>query len=83
MQEAGLPEYAIKFWYGFFVPAGAPPDIVRKMSDATQVAMQQPAVKAALARERTEVSISSSPADFANSWWRMKNSGCIWSKTLV
>lgn len=66
MQEAGLPEYAIEFWYGFFLPAGTPPEIVRKLFDATQLAMQQPAVKAALAREGTEVSVSSSPADFAN-----------------
>jgi tripartite-type tricarboxylate transporter receptor subunit TctC len=66
MEEAGLPEYAIEFWYGFFVPAGTPPDIVRKLFEATQVAMQQPAVKSALAREGTEVSVSSSPADFAD-----------------
>ena len=65
MAESGLPQYAIEFWYGFFLPAGAAPEIVRKLFDATQVAMQQPAVKAALAREGTEVSVSSSPADFS------------------
>lgn len=65
MREAGLPEYAIEFWYGFFVPAGTSPAIVRKLFDATQVAMQQPNVKAALAREGTEVSVSTSPAQFA------------------
>jgi tripartite-type tricarboxylate transporter receptor subunit TctC len=64
MQESGLPEFGIEFWYGFFVPVGTPPEIVRKLYDATQVAMQQPGVKAALAREGTEVSVSSSPADF-------------------
>ncbi|HCY17140.1 MAG: receptor [Curvibacter sp. GWA2_64_110] len=66
MREAGLPEYAIEFWYGFFVPAGTPPAVVRKLFNATQVAMQQPAVKAALAREGTEVSVSASPAQFAD-----------------
>lgn len=65
MWEAGLPEYAIEFWYGFFVPAGTPPAIVRKLFDATQMGMQQPSVKAALAREGTEVSVSTSPAHFA------------------
>ncbi len=65
MREAGLPEYAIEFWYGFFVPAGTPPAVVRKLFSATQVAMQQPSVKAALAREGTEVSVSASPAQFA------------------
>jgi tripartite-type tricarboxylate transporter receptor subunit TctC len=65
MTEAGLPEYSIAFWYGFFVPAGTPSDIVGKIFDATQVAAQNPAVKAALAREGTEVSVSKSPEDFA------------------
>jgi len=65
MREAGLPDYAMDFWYGFFVPAGTPPAIVQKLYDATQQAMQQPSVKAALAREGTDVSLSKSPADFA------------------
>lgn len=65
MKEAGLPDYLIDFWYGFFVPAGTPPAIVQKLFDATQTAMQVPTVKAALAREGTDVSVSRSPADFA------------------
>jgi tripartite-type tricarboxylate transporter receptor subunit TctC len=64
MLEAGLPEYAIEFWYGFFVPAGTPPNVVKILFDATTVALQQPTVKAALAREGTEVSLSSSPEQF-------------------
>ena len=58
MSEAGLPEYNLEFWYGMFVPAGTPPPIVQKIYDATVAAMQQPAVKAVLAREGTEVSLS-------------------------
>lgn len=65
MVEAGLPDYAIEFWYGLFVPAGTPPAIVKKLFDAAQAAMQQPSVKAALAREGTEVSVSASPEQFA------------------
>lgn len=65
MVEAGLPDYNIAFWYGFFVPAGTPSDIVGKIFDAAQIAAQQPAVKAALAREGTEVSVSKSPEEFA------------------
>jgi tripartite-type tricarboxylate transporter receptor subunit TctC len=66
MREAGLPAYNIEFWYGMFVPAGTPPAIVRKVHEATVAAMQQPSVKAALAREGTEVSVSASPSDFAS-----------------
>jgi tripartite-type tricarboxylate transporter receptor subunit TctC len=65
MREAGLPEYDLAFWYGLFVPAGTPPAVVKKLYEATASAMQQPAVKAALAREGTEVSLSASPEQFA------------------
>jgi tripartite-type tricarboxylate transporter receptor subunit TctC len=65
MAEAGLPGYSIEFWYGFFVPAGTPQTIVSKLFDAATLALQQPQVKAALAREGTEVSLSASPEQFA------------------
>jgi len=64
MKEAGLPQYHLEFWYGMFVPVGTPPAIVRKIYDATVAAMQQPSVKAALAREGTEVSLSAGPEQF-------------------
>ena len=60
-----MPDYSLSFWYGFFVPAGTPPDIVRKLFDATIAAAQRPEVKAALAREGTEVALSASPQEFA------------------
>jgi tripartite-type tricarboxylate transporter receptor subunit TctC len=63
--EAGLPEYAISFWYGFFVPAGTPPEIVKKLFEATVAAAQKPEVQAILAREGTEVALSKSPQEFA------------------
>ncbi len=65
MEEAGLPDYEMSFWYGFFVPAGTKPEIVKKLFDATIAALQQPEVKQALARVGTETATSRSPADFA------------------
>ncbi len=65
MEEAGLPDYEISFWYGFFVPAATKPEIIKKLYDATITALQQAQVKQAFAREGTEVATSSSPADFA------------------
>ena len=65
MREAGLPEYNLEFWYGMFVPAGTPPQIVKKIYDATVTAMQQASIKSALAREGTEVSLSASPEKFS------------------
>jgi tripartite-type tricarboxylate transporter receptor subunit TctC len=77
MSEAGLPGYQIGFWYGLFAPAGTPPEIVRKLFDATVVAMQRPEMKTALAREGTDVSISDSPAGFVAF---LKEESKFWAK---
>lgn len=79
MKEAGLPDYNLEFWYGMFVPAGTPPAIVQKIYNATVAAMQQPSVKASLARDGTEVSISSSPEQF-NSF--LAEDGKFWVKLV-
>jgi tripartite-type tricarboxylate transporter receptor subunit TctC len=65
MAEAGLPDYAMAFWYGLFVPTGTPAEIVKKLYAATVEAAQKPEFKAALAREGTEVALSASPEEFA------------------
>ena len=65
MAEAGLPGYEISFWYGFFFPAGTPREIVKKMFDATAVAIASPAIGKALEKEGTEATGSKSPEDFA------------------
>ena len=56
--EAGLAGFSLSFWYGFFVPVGTPPELVKKIFDAAQQVMQRSEVKAALAREGTEVALS-------------------------
>jgi len=66
MVEAGLPEYEISFWYGFFMPAGTPKEAVSKLFEATLAAASSPSVGAALARDGTETAASKSPEDFAS-----------------
>jgi tripartite-type tricarboxylate transporter receptor subunit TctC len=66
MEEAGLPDYELSFWYGLFVPAGTPPDIIWKLFEAATTAAQKPEVRIALARQGTEVATSKSPIDFAS-----------------
>jgi tripartite-type tricarboxylate transporter receptor subunit TctC len=66
MLEAGVPGYSMNFWYGLFVPAGTPPDVIKRLFDAAQKVMAEPEVKAALAREGTEVALSKSSEDFAS-----------------
>ena len=65
MAEAGLPEYEISFWYGFFAPAGTPDEILRKLFVATSQVLQLPKINETLAKEGTEASGSKSPEDFA------------------
>ena len=83
MIEAGLPDYEISFWYGFFVPRGTPAEVVKKLYAATEQALRLPEVAKTLAREGTETSGSTSPQDFgaflvqdAKLWARLvKDSG--------
>jgi tripartite-type tricarboxylate transporter receptor subunit TctC len=65
MGEAGLPDYEISFWYGFFVPAGTPAEVVRKLFDATSQVVKLPETARVLAREGTETAGSASPEEFA------------------
>jgi len=48
--EAGLPDATSNFWVGLSAPAKTPADIVAKLHDATEKALQDPAVKEHLAK---------------------------------
>ena len=65
MAEAGLPDYEISFWYGFFVPAGTPREIVQRLHQETAKALALPEVGKSLGREGTETAGSKSPDEFA------------------
>ena len=52
------------FWYGFFVPAGTPPEVVRKLFDATSQVLKRRRPREMLAREGTETAGSASPEEF-------------------
>jgi tripartite-type tricarboxylate transporter receptor subunit TctC len=43
--EAGFPQVTVMSWYGFHVPAGTPPEIVRRLAEATGAAAAQPEVR--------------------------------------
>jgi tripartite-type tricarboxylate transporter receptor subunit TctC len=65
MAEAGLPDYEIAFWYGFFVPAGTPDEVVRKLFSATALSLGNEKVHEILAKEGTEAVGSASPGEFS------------------
>ena len=79
MAELGYPQFNFGFWYGLFAPAGTPPDIIKKLHAATQIAMNADGPKAALAREATDVALSKSPEDFAAF---LKEDAKLWTKLV-
>lgn len=51
LSEAGLPGFSIVSWWGLLAPAGTPPDVVKKLSDALVRALESPDVKVKLAAQ--------------------------------
>jgi tripartite-type tricarboxylate transporter receptor subunit TctC len=62
--ESGVPGYEINNWYGIFVPAATPPDIVQRLNAETVQALKKPEVKAKLIAAGLEP-MWNSPAEFA------------------
>jgi tripartite-type tricarboxylate transporter receptor subunit TctC len=48
--EAGLPQVQVSVWHGLYVPAGTPPEVVRKLSEALKVALADQRVIDQMAR---------------------------------
>jgi tripartite-type tricarboxylate transporter receptor subunit TctC len=66
LAEAGVPGYALSPWFGVFMPAGTPPEIVQFMHTALVEAMSRTEIKARFFVLGAEV-IGSSPQAFAAS----------------
>jgi tripartite-type tricarboxylate transporter receptor subunit TctC len=59
VDEAGLPGLHISLWYGLWVPAGTPPDIIAKLNAAVEDAQADPATRQRL----TELELQIPPRD--------------------
>lgn len=64
MDEAGLPGFDVGIWIGLLAPAGTPPEIINALSEASNDALQQPAIKDALKAQGIDP-LGSTPAAFA------------------
>lgn len=66
--EAGVPGYAAESWYGFFVPAGTPADIVKKLNAATAKAAKSEAFRKRVEGEGLVISAGTPKelADYVN-----------------
>ncbi|MEJ0069974.1 MAG: tripartite tricarboxylate transporter substrate-binding protein [Pseudomonadota bacterium] len=52
--ESGFADFESTAWFALVAPAGTPPDIVARLSEAVAVGLRQPDVAARLARSRRD-----------------------------
>ncbi|MDQ2149372.1 tripartite tricarboxylate transporter substrate binding protein [Alcaligenaceae bacterium C4P045] len=64
MQEAGVTNFDINSWNGFFGPAGLPPEVVQKLNAAINKIVSDPVLKEKLAGLGFDA-FSGTPEDFA------------------
>ncbi|PLQ00310.1 Bug family tripartite tricarboxylate transporter substrate binding protein [Cupriavidus pauculus] len=64
LAETGLPGFNFTFWFGLYGPAGLPPEIRDRIFAAARKAMADPQIRAKLAANGSEVSLSESPTEF-------------------
>lgn len=62
--EAGLPGYEVKSWFGMFAPAKTPPSIIARLSNEIKKASTDPKFIAALAPQGMQI-VASSPDEMA------------------
>jgi tripartite-type tricarboxylate transporter receptor subunit TctC len=76
--ELGYPEIEEYTWVGFFAPAGTPPDIVQKLNDGINKALQVPEVRDRLVALTFEP-IGGTPQQFAD---YVRDEVVRWSKVV-
>jgi len=59
---ATVPGYAVESWYGLYVPAGTPPDVIQKLNAAAKKAARGPEFAKRIEQEGLEVT-ASDPAE--------------------
>jgi len=63
--ESGVPSYSAGSWYGYFAPAGTPPEVINKLNAAIKKAAQTPAFKSRVESEGLMIK-TGTPEEFAN-----------------
>ena len=58
----GLPRFDVETWYGLFVPAATPPDIITRLHDASVQTLQNPALAGKLREQGFTIVGNSSEA---------------------
>ncbi|MCO5063537.1 MAG: tripartite tricarboxylate transporter substrate binding protein [Rhizobiaceae bacterium] len=66
IDEAGVPGYDYKAWYGMFAPSGIPEDVKKKLVDSMQEVVKSEEVQKALKDQGLEPQPASTAEDFTN-----------------
>lgn len=70
MKESGVENYDFTFWFGLFGPAGLPPEVSKKLFDASVEVLKDPEVKASLEKQGNVAAPSSSQEEFRD--WALR-----------
>jgi tripartite-type tricarboxylate transporter receptor subunit TctC len=62
--EAGLPGFESTFWFGLYVPAGTPMEIVRRLHAAAAKGLSKPEVREKISSQGMDAAPSASPEAF-------------------
>ncbi|WP_120967235.1 tripartite tricarboxylate transporter substrate binding protein [Comamonas sp. lk] len=64
MNESGIKDYDFSLWLGLYGPAKLPPEVIKKLFDASAQVLRDPEVKARLEKQGNAAWPSVSPEDF-------------------
>jgi tripartite-type tricarboxylate transporter receptor subunit TctC len=76
--ESGYPGFEAMVWFGLFAPTGAPPEVIRKVSEETARVLSTPSMRELLAGQGLEI-VASNPAVFAA---RVNSETIKWRKVI-
>ena len=72
IKESGYPKYEVDGWYGVFVPAKTPPEIVKQLSVEIAKALKDPELLSRLSNDGA-IPIGSTPKEFQDFFIHEKN----------
>lgn len=61
--ETGIPDFVSETWSGLFAPTGTPPEVIEKLSNASQSSMRTPEAQAAALRASVTI-VGTGPEQF-------------------
>ena len=78
MIEAGVPGFEVQNWQGLIAPAGTPPAIIKVLNEATNKALQDPAIREQMLGQGNEIG-GGTPEQFAA---LIKSEAAKWGKLV-